>query len=423
MLIGKRAYEGNRAGAIAAPRPLAPRSADRPFSTILSHPRRNALSNRPAAVSLRGVSKRFNGLAAVDDVSLDVAKGEFLAIVGPSGSGKTTLMRLVGGFEAADTGSIVIDGEDVTFTPAEHRRVNTVFQSYALFPHLNVLDNVAYGPRMHGAGRRDRYARAQRLLELVRLPEAGSRRPGELSGGQQQRVALARALANEPEVLLLDEPLGALDRKLRDEMQRELRRVQAELGATFLYVTHDQEEAFGMADRLAVMRAGRIEQIGSPAEIYDRPVNAWVARFVGSANTIAARVADAGQPARLTSELGPLTADYLAEGLAAGAQAVVVVRPEATRFEPRAEASAGGPNRIVAELVDVAVLGPSLRLRAVAGGVAFESIASRAPGHGAATAWTVGGPVDVTFEAASARAYRADEREPAELLQLDREKE
>ena len=339
-------------------------------------------------------------------MSLDVAKGEFLAMVGPSGSGKTTLMRLIGGFEIADAGTIAIGGRDVTHTPAEQRNVNTVFQSYALFPHLTVLDNVAYGPRMRGVGRRERYATAERLLDLVSLRDLGRRFPGELSGGQQQRVALARALANEPEVLLLDEPLGALDRKLRDEMQRELRRVQAELGATFLYVTHDQEEAFGMADRLAVMRAGRFEQIGAPAEVYDAPVNAWVALFVGAANTIVGEVTVAGTSARLSSSVGQLAVGYLARGLAKGDRAIVVVRPEATVFQ-RKGAGAAGDNVIAATLVDTVVLGASLRQRAIAAdGAIFESISRRSGGGDAAG--PTGEPVVVTFAPEAARAYRED---------------
>jgi ABC-type Fe3+/spermidine/putrescine transport system ATPase subunit len=358
-------------------------------------------------VTLRGVSKSYGGRTVVSDVSLDVADGEFLAILGPSGSGKTTIMRLIGGFESPDAGTILIGGQDVTAVPAERRNVNTVFQSYALFPHLSVLDNVAYGPRMHGVRRKERYARARQLLDLVRLSDAAERKPHELSGGMQQRVALARALANQPAVLLLDEPLGALDRKLRDELQRELRRIQAELRTTFIYVTHDQEEAFGMADRLVIMRAGRFEQIGTPAEVYDRPANAWTALFVGNANTIRGRVGKAGTPAALDSDIGRLAAGHLADGLAAGDSAVVVVRPERTILEPRPLlAEANGVNRIAAELVDRVAIGPSLRLRAVTpGGTAFESITPRSEISPSATL-VPGDRVFVTFDAAAARAYR-----------------
>jgi ABC-type Fe3+/spermidine/putrescine transport system ATPase subunit len=361
-----------------------------------------------SAVSLRQISKSFDGHRVIAGLDLDVAPGEFLAVVGPSGSGKTTMMRIIGGFESPDAGTVEIAGKDVTELPAERRNVNTVFQSYALFPHLTVLDNVAFGPRMRGRGKAERERKANDLLELVHLGGAGRRLPRELSGGMQQRVALARALANDPAVLLLDEPLGALDRKLREEMQRELRRVQATLGATFVYVTHDQDEAFGMADRLAVMRDGRLEQVGDPATIYDQPANAWIALFVGSANRIPVTVRAVGTPARLDSALGPLAAFYLEPGLSAGSAALAVVRPEATRFEPVVEPiPAGEPNRIPARLADVVAIGPSLRLRATAAdGTAFEAVANRA--GGTTTRLGPGDPVEITFDASAIRAYAAE---------------
>jgi ABC-type Fe3+/spermidine/putrescine transport system ATPase subunit len=216
--------------------------------------------------------------------------------------------------------------------PRKKRHINTVFQDYALFPHLSVLENVAYGPRMRGLSKRGRHDKAHALLDLVRLSHAGDLKPHQLSGGMRQRVALARALANDPTVLLLDEPLGALDKKLRQEMQRELRRVHSELGATFIYITHDQEEAFGMADRLAVMRDGRIEQIGDPSSIYDHPVNAWVALFVGSANTIPATIQHSGSASLLHSDLGAIEALHVTDGLVAGDRVLAMVRPEATHF-------------------------------------------------------------------------------------------
>jgi len=364
-----------------------------------------------SAVSLRQISKSFDGHQVIAGLDLDVAPGEFLAVVGPSGSGKTTMMRIIGGFESPDAGIVEIAGEDVTDLPAERRNINTVFQSYALFPHLNVLDNVAFGPRMRGRGRAERERKANELLELVHLGGTGRRLPRELSGGMQQRVALARALANDPAVLLLDEPLGALDRKLREEMQRELRRVQATLGATFVYVTHDQDEAFGMADRLAVMRDGRLVQMGDPATIYDQPANAWVALFVGSANRLPVTVRDTA-PARLDSALGPLAAGYLAPGLAAGSAGLAVIRPEATRFEPWvATAPAGQPNRFAARLDDVVAIGPSLRLRATAAdGTAFESVVNRA--GSATTGLAPGDPVAIAFDAPSVRVYAVDEAIP-----------
>jgi len=301
-----------------------------------------------------------------------------VAIVGPSGSGKTTALRLIAGFEQPDAGAVRIDGRDVTALPAERRDVSTVFQSYALFPHLSVRDNIAYGPRVRGVPRAERNRQAEELLELVQLPDAAGRRPGELSGGQQQRVALARALANRPSVLLFDEPLGALDRTLREELQLELRRIQRETGSTFVYVTHDQDEAFGMADRLAVMREGRIVQLGTPSEVYDRPADAWVATFVGDGNVVPGVFVgpvDGGTDGEVAADtdLGRLTAARAAPGLAPGARIVAVARPERTTF-----AAGGGADGIPAVLDDVVALGPRTRLTArTAGGTRFVSIVPR----------------------------------------------
>ena len=367
---------------------------------------KSSVPTAPSAISLRGIAKSYGGRSVLRDLDLDVAPGEFLAIVGPSGSGKTTVMRLIGGFEPPDRGSVWIAGEDVTDFPAEKRKVNTVFQSYALFPHMNVLENVAYGPRMQGASRSARHAKARELLELMRLSDFVDRRPHELSGGMQQRVALARALANDPAVLLLDEPLGALDRKLREEMQRELRRVQSALGSTFIYVTHDQDEAFGMADRLAVMREGRFEQIGDPATVYDEPANAWVALFLGSANKLT--VTSQGADGLFQSDLGPVAAGYVEPGLRAGDRAIAIVRPEATRFEPRTgEVTALAPNRFAARVVDAVTVGPSLRLRAVtAGGQEFEAIVRRGEVADNAPALRLDDPVFVSFDPTATRIYR-----------------
>jgi ABC-type Fe3+/spermidine/putrescine transport system ATPase subunit len=239
-----------------------------------------------AVVELRGVTRRFGDVKAVDALDLEVVDGEFLSLLGPSGCGKTTTLRLIAGFEQPDAGAIRIAGRDVARLPPYRRPVNTVFQSYALFPHLSVGDNVAYGLKQRGLGRRERRARASEILELVRLRGIEHRRPRELSGGQQQRVALARALVLEPKVLLLDEPLGALDLKVRRELQIELKRIQETVGITFVYVTHDQEEALAMSDRVAVMNAGRIEQLAAPQEIYDAPATAFVAGFIGDTNFI-----------------------------------------------------------------------------------------------------------------------------------------
>jgi spermidine/putrescine transport system ATP-binding protein len=245
-------------------------------------------------VQFRSVTKRFGDLVAVNSVSFQVRQGEFLSLLGPSGCGKTTSLRMIAGFEQPDEGEILIGGVDAVGTPPYKRNVNTVFQQYALFPHMTILDNVAYGLKQQRVGKGDRYRRAREALELVRLTGREKQRPSMLSGGQQQRVALARALVNHPRVLLLDEPLGALDLKLRKEMQIELTRIQQEVGITFIYVTHDQGEALSMSDRIAVMSDGVIEQLDTPSEIYDRPRTAFVADFIGEMNFLSGEVSSAG---------------------------------------------------------------------------------------------------------------------------------
>jgi putative spermidine/putrescine transport system ATP-binding protein len=281
------------------------------------------------AVRLLDVRKTFGDVVAIERLSLEVLAGEFFTMLGPSGSGKTTTLRVIAGFELPDSGRVELHGEDVTRSAPYERPVNTVFQDYALFPHMSVLDNVAYGLRVTGVPKRERRERAADALRMVRLPGVESRRPIQLSGGQRQRVALARALVNRPRVLLLDEPLGALDLKLRQEMQIELKAIQRELSEriTFVYVTHDQDEALTMSDRIAVFSNGRIEQVGTPGEIYERPANEFVAGFVGTSNVIERggrrylvrperiRMLDAGEqdPAAVTgvvrevSYLGPVT--------------------------------------------------------------------------------------------------------------------
>ena len=238
------------------------------------------------AVRLSGVRKAYGATPAVDGVDLEIAEGEFFTMLGPSGSGKTTLLRIIAGFERADAGSIELGGVEVSRTPPYGRNVNTVFQDYALFPHMSILENVEYGLRVRRVPRAERRRRAEQALEMVRLPGLGARKPVQLSGGQRQRVALARAMVNEPEVLLLDEPLGALDLKLRQEMQLELKRIQREVGITFIFVTHDQEEALTMSDRLVVLNQGRIEQLGTPVEVYERPASEFVAGFIGVSNLL-----------------------------------------------------------------------------------------------------------------------------------------
>ena len=239
-----------------------------------------------AAVRVAGLRKNYGDVAAVDGIDLTVQAGEFFTLLGPSGSGKTSLLRLIAGFERPDAGQVELSGRDVTRTPPYARNVNTVFQDYALFPHMSVAENIEYGLRVRHVTKPDRRERTDRALAMVRLEGLGGRRPAQLSGGQRQRVALARAIVNQPEVLLLDEPLGALDLKLRQEMQLELLRVQREIGITFIYVTHDQEEALTMSDRIAVLSQGRIEQVGEPIEVYERPQTPFVAGFIGVSNLI-----------------------------------------------------------------------------------------------------------------------------------------
>jgi putative spermidine/putrescine transport system ATP-binding protein len=250
-----------------------------------ARPERQHQTESPA-VRLHGVRRTYGDVVAIDNLDLDIAEGEFFTLLGPSGSGKTTTLRVIAGFERPDSGHVELAGVDVTRVPPFERDVNTVFQDYALFPHMSVEENVAYGLRVKGLGRRDRRLKAQHVLERVRLSGVGARKPVQLSGGQRQRVALARAIVNSPSVLLLDEPLGALDLKLRQEMQVFLKALQRDLGITFVYVTHDQEEALTMSDRMAVFNEGRVEQVGSPADVYEHPQSEFVAGFVGVSNVL-----------------------------------------------------------------------------------------------------------------------------------------
>ena len=290
-------------------------------------------------VRLERVTKDFGETVAVDDLSLDIASGEFFSMLGPSGCGKTTTLRMIGGFEEPTRGTIYLDGRDVTDRPPYKRDVNTVFQSYALFPHLNVYENVAFGLRRRKTGAKDIKARVNESLRLVDLVGFEKRKPAQMSGGQQQRVALARALVNRPRVLLLDEPLGALDLKLREEMQLELKAIQQEVGITFVYVTHDQEEALTMSDRLAVFNRGRIEQLGTPADLYERPATAFVAGFVGTSNLLRGDAAKS-----LVGEEGLFT-----------------VRPEKIRITERGASVAGDEVGADGTIRNVVYLGPDTR--------------------------------------------------------------
>lgn len=292
-----------------------------------------ALRPTSPVVRLEGVTKAYDGQFALRDVSLDVHRGEFLTILGPSGCGKTTILRLVAGFEAATSGRISIDDQDVGALPPEHRNVNTVFQSYALFPHMNVFENVAFGLRMKKRPKDEISREVSEALRLVQLEGFETRMVGRLSGGQQQRVAIARAIVNRPLVLLLDEPLSALDYRLRKRMQLDLKHLQRKLGITFVLVTHDQEEAFSMSDRVVVMNNGHIEQIGTPAGIYEEPCNLYVARFVGEINILEAEVVEQSQGRARVRAQGLDVFMRTKHEFAPGDKVHVLLRPEDLRVE------------------------------------------------------------------------------------------
>jgi spermidine/putrescine transport system ATP-binding protein len=295
-----------------------------------------------SSVTLEGVTKRFDQLVAVDDLDLELAGGEFFTLLGPSGCGKTTTLRMVAGFEEPDAGKVLIDGEDVARLPAYKRPTNTVFQSYALFPHMSVADNVGFGLRRKKVDGAEIKRRVSEELERVGLASEANRRPNQLSGGMQQRVALARALVNLPKVLLLDEPLGALDLKLRKGLQVELKRIQREVGITFVYVTHDQEEALTMSDRIAVMNRGRVEQVDAPETVYERPTTTFVAGFIGVSNLMPAVVEQAsGERTRVRLDAG-VQVEAAGNGLVTGERCHAVVRPEKLEINRREESPRDG---------------------------------------------------------------------------------
>ncbi|RAG87488.1 spermidine/putrescine ABC transporter ATP-binding protein [Streptacidiphilus pinicola] len=302
-----------------------------------------------ATVQFVGLRRTFGATTALDGLDLTVNPGELVALLGPSGCGKTTALRMLAGFEMPDSGQVLVDGEDVTRIPAHRRDAGMVFQSYSLFPHLNARDNVAFGLKMRKTGKAERHRRADELLELVGLPTHGDRYPHQLSGGQQQRIALARALALRPRVLLLDEPLSALDAKVRENLREEIRRLQQDLGITTLFVTHDQEEALSMADRVAVMHAGRLEQCDTPAELYARPTTAFVAEFVGTMNRIDGVLAEDGKTVELLGQRLPVDGATELRG-----EVQVLTRPENVRVT-----AGGGQGAIV---TGTTFLGSSTRL-------------------------------------------------------------
>ena len=329
---------------------------------------------------LQNVTKRFGPVLAVDDLSLDVQRGEFFALLGPSGSGKTTCLRMIAGFEQPSEGVVWLAGRNVTTDAPFAREVNTVFQDYALFPHMTVEQNVAYGLMVRRVAKPERRDRVAQALATVRLTGYGDRRPAQLSGGQRQRVALARALVNRPKVLLLDEPLGALDRKLREQMQVELKLLQREVGITFVFVTHDQDEALTMADRIAIFRAGRLEQVGSPDDVYDRPTTAFVADFIGTSN--------------------------VAEGAAAlalfGADGHHALRPERLRVLPADAPIGRGQPSAAAQVVDVVSAGALVR-RVLALDAGPTWVATTPAAGGAPTGPRRGDRVLLTWDSAAVR--------------------
>ncbi|RDJ19897.1 polyamine ABC transporter ATP-binding protein [Bosea caraganae] len=308
-----------------------------------------------AAVSFQGVTKRYGPVAAVSDVSLDIASGEFFALLGSSGSGKTTLLMLLAGFDKPTEGSVLMSGTSVSDVPPHRRQIGVVFQNYALFPHMTAAENVAYPLKMRGVGRADREARVNAALSLVNLTDRGASYPSQLSGGQQQRVALARSLVFGPSLLLMDEPLGALDRRLRDQMQLELKRIQGELGITVIYVTHDQSEAMAMANRIGIMAGGRLLQVADPETIYAAPSSHFVARFLGECSILRATAIDNGRGYEIAGARQALP-------LATAAPFDIVVRPENVAVRSATSAAADGAFGIPAKIRDVTYLGAGWRV-------------------------------------------------------------
>ena len=349
-------------------------------------------------IRLTDLTKHFRDVRAVDRVSMDIRTGEFFSMLGPSGCGKTTTLRMIGGFELPTAGRIELRGRDITTDPPDKRPVNMVFQNYALFPHLDVAGNVAFGLRRKGVDKTDTKRRVGEALDLVHLTGYDRRKPNQLSGGQQQRVALARALVNRPNVLLLDEPLGALDLKLRKTLQIELKRVQIEVGITFVYVTHDQEEALTMSDRIAVMRGGKVEQLGTPEELYERPRTRFVADFIGTSNLLSGTVeAVDGTRAIVRLSSGEACLTNAAAGVRIGIPVELSVRPETIGLALRNGADhppgSNGLDAIPATVEQVAYLGGNVQyLVRSTGGLSITALASKA-----ADRIPVGGAVDVTW--------------------------
>ncbi|WP_378942535.1 ABC transporter ATP-binding protein [Mesorhizobium sp. ANAO-SY3R2] len=312
-----------------------------------------------ASIRIAGLAKQYGSVTAVDDVNIEIASGEFLALLGPSGSGKTTVLMSVAGFEYPSRGRILVDGDDVTNTPVNRRNLGMVFQKYTLFPHMSVADNVAFPLKMRGIAKAERHARAEAALATVRLAGYGARMPSQLSGGQQQRVALARAIVYQPRVLLMDEPLSALDKNLREEMQLEIKRLHSELGITVVFVTHDQSEALTMADRVAVLKDGRLRQIGPAKELYERPANLFTAGFIGEMNFLPFRMVSRADTIVVEGASGPawqLPLEAAVDDLQPGQPGLLAIRPERIALA----ASSGDENTVRAEIKDIVYAGAAL---------------------------------------------------------------
>ncbi len=312
-------------------------------------------------VELRTVTKRFGSFVAVKEISLGIRQGEFFSLLGPSGCGKTTNLRMIAGFELPTSGSILLGGQDVSQFPPFKRNVNTVFQNYALFPHLSVIDNVAFGLEMKGIEKGEITKRVNEALEMVRLPDSGKKKPNQLSGGQRQRIALARAIVNRPQVLLLDEPLGALDLKLRKAMQLELKELQRQLAITFVFVTHDQEEALVMSDRIGVMDNGMLRQVGTPEEIYDRPADRFVADFIGDTNFLPCRVLESSNGTARVQVAGLSMSAASDQSLTANSDAYLAIRPEKVQIYATGAARNPNEERFAGVIVEEVFMGTDTR--------------------------------------------------------------
>jgi spermidine/putrescine transport system ATP-binding protein len=368
------------------------------------------LADGAPEIRLTELAKHFRDVRAVDDISLDIRSGEFFSMLGPSGCGKTTTLRMIGGFELPTAGRVELRGRDVTNDPPDKRPVNMVFQNYALFPHLDVGENIAFGLRRRNVDKDETRRRVGEALDLVHLAGYEKRKPNQLSGGQQQRVALARALVNRPNVLLLDEPLGALDLKLRKQLQVELKRVQTEVGITFVYVTHDQEEALTMSDRIAVMNRGKVEQLGTPEELYERPTTRFVADFIGTTNLLLGTVASIDGDVAFVTLTSSETCAVGRSDLVVGRQIELSVRPESVELRP-SNGTSYSPRPLNATVEQVAYLGGNVQYQVrTNGGLSITALAPKT-----AQRLPVGSDVDVVWPPAEALvlAGRSDEMEEA----------